>query len=144
MKDTHMSDNFDMPWPAQWLDSSKPPLGLHTLPSSIPGLTFSKCILYFCCPVTFWVAHPHYRATFPFHLHCCMGFLLQLWNLIPLPWAESWWFSCSSPPLPEQSKSPAFVSLPSHWHYSNSLLPITASWGAGTLSVWKGGFQELN
>jgi len=35
-------------------------------------------------------------------------------------------------PLPSQSKSPASISLPSHWLYSNSSSPIEASWGQET------------
>lgn len=59
IKDTHRQTlYFNMPQLAQWLSISKPPLGEHTLPSSILELTPSKSLFYLRCPFSFWVALP--------------------------------------------------------------------------------------
>lgn len=77
------------------------------------------------------------------------------WPLGPLSWnltcqqaLKSVLLACPSPhhgflplpplplsPLSEQSKSPASVSPPSHWLYSNTLLPVEASWGPGPFGL---------
>lgn len=51
---THTSLILIMPWPAQWLGTSKAPHSQQTLPSGIPDLTSPKSVFYLCCPGSFW------------------------------------------------------------------------------------------
>ena len=106
---THTSLILIMPWPAQWLGTSKAPHSQQTLPSGIPDLTSPKSVFYLCCPGSFW-------ATLP--LSCCPR---CFWTVLQGPLSFSPTFQPLLPPAPAQHGP----SYPSHGRH---LLPLLFPW----------------